>query len=121
MVGRPAELPERGRELVHEDGVDRVPVEQAAYGGGGLVDGDAGDRGDRGGGRSMADRSGGGSCDPGGPARQSRPRAWKLTEPVGVTTTWSSSVTSIVFSASRMRPVMSMSALDGSGSPDGWS
>ena len=56
---------------------------------------------------------------PAEPIRQSRPRAWKLTEPVGVTTTWSSSVTSIVLSASRMRPVMSMSALDGSGSVEG--
>ena len=53
------------------------------------------------------------------PASQSSPRCWKLTEPEGVTMTWSSSVTSIVFSASRRRPVMSMSALDGSGQPEG--
>ena len=53
------------------------------------------------------------------PACQSRPRAWKLIESVGVTITWSSSVTSIVFSASRMRFVMSMSALEGSGSLEG--
>ena len=50
---------------------------------------------------------------------QSRPRSRKLSEPVGVTMTWSSSVTSIVFRASRMRPVMSISARDGSGSPVG--
>ena len=40
-------------------------------------------------------------------------------ESLGVTITWSSSVTSMVFSASRMRFVMSMSALEGSGSPEG--
>ena len=53
-------------------------------------------------------------------ACQSSPRAWKLTEPVGVTMTWSSSVTPIDISASLMRCVMSMSAFDGFGSELGW-
>ena len=52
-------------------------------------------------------------------AGQSRPRALKLTEPVGVTMMWSSSVTSMVFSASLMHCVMSMSAVDGVGSEVG--
>ncbi len=53
-------------------------------------------------------------------AFQSNPLSWKLTEPVGVTIRWSSSVTSMVFSASRRRSVMAMSARDGSGEPPGW-
>ena len=49
----------------------------------------------------------------------SSPLCLKLTEPVGVTMTWSSSVASIGLRASRTRRVISISARDGSAEPLG--